>query len=185
MASPHGHHPYREIICCPLQQTTIPSACNRARATALHVPIGVWSPGVRVESKRQKAAPWRPPESTSPLAKSFVLRQTVCKRLIFLPWHGRGREFESHQVHQAFQTLSVHWFAFVGTVIAGIWSLNLDASRFGPSCLAPDQGRERLIPNVRVRVASLHPRDGVAEGPTAAWFIKHEFGAYGLVIGYS
>jgi len=47
-----------------------------------------------------RTRPWRPPEFTSPLAKSFVLRQTICKRLIFLKWHGRGREFESLQVHQ-------------------------------------------------------------------------------------
>src|ERR1051326_2686384 len=31
----------------------------------------VWSPGVREESRRHKAAPWRPPESTSALAKSL------------------------------------------------------------------------------------------------------------------
>jgi len=67
---------------------------------ALTVPFPMWSPGVRVESKRPKVAPWRPLKSKSPPAKSFVLRQTVCKRLIFLKWHGRGCEFESHQVHQ-------------------------------------------------------------------------------------
>jgi hypothetical protein len=33
----------------------------------------MWSPGVRVESRRPKAAPWRPPESTRPRAKSFCL----------------------------------------------------------------------------------------------------------------
>ena len=32
----------------------------------------VWSPGVRVESRRQKGAPWRPPASMRPRAKSFV-----------------------------------------------------------------------------------------------------------------
>jgi len=55
---------------------------------------------------RCREDPWRPPESTWPLAKSFVLRQTVCKRLIFLKCHGRGREFESHQVHQIPRTLT-------------------------------------------------------------------------------
>jgi len=38
--------------------------------------------------------------SKSPTRKSFVSGENVCKRLIWLPWHGRGREFESHQVHQ-------------------------------------------------------------------------------------
>jgi len=60
----------------------------------------MWSPEVRVESRRPKAAPWRPPESTRPRAKSFVSGRNVRKLLIFLKWHGRGREFESHQVHQ-------------------------------------------------------------------------------------
>src|ERR1039458_3866885 len=61
-----GHHPYREIICCLLKQTTITTACNRARESTLRAVSHVNSPR-------------RPPESTSPLAKSFVLRQTVCK----------------------------------------------------------------------------------------------------------
>jgi len=97
---PHGHHPYMENDCCLLRKTTNRAARNRARRKARHMPARAWSPGVRVESRRRKSRPWRPPESTSPLAKSFVLRQTVCNRLIFLKWHGRGREFESHQVHQ-------------------------------------------------------------------------------------
>src|ERR1035438_7287867 len=63
---PRGHHPYREIICCLLKQATIATACNRARESMLRAVSDVNSAG-------------RPPESTSPLAKSFVLRQTVCK----------------------------------------------------------------------------------------------------------
>ena len=39
-------------------------------------------------------------------AKSFVSVQNVCNSLIFLKWHGRGREFESHQVHQMPQRLT-------------------------------------------------------------------------------
>ena len=65
--------------------------------------IPVRSPGVRVESRHHDVAAWSPPASTaskSPLAKSFSLLENVRKRLIFLKWHGRGREFESHQVHQ-------------------------------------------------------------------------------------
>src|ERR1019366_10568107 len=59
-----------------------------------------WSSGVRVESKLPKTAQWRPPASKSPLAKSFVSGGNLCKRLIFLKWHGRGRRFEPVQVHQ-------------------------------------------------------------------------------------
>jgi len=53
-----------------------------------------------MESKSPRTAPWRPLASISPLAKSFVSRQDVGKRLIFLKWHGRGRRFEPVQVHQ-------------------------------------------------------------------------------------
>ena len=62
------------------------------RAKARSVPFLVWSPGVRVESRGLKMAPWRPPASKCPCAKSFVSGGNVCKWLIFLKWHGRGRE---------------------------------------------------------------------------------------------
>src|ERR1039457_1392554 len=78
----------------------IQKAGTTARVKARQTPILVWSPGVRVESRRPKVAPWRPLASKSPFAKSFVSGGSVRKRLIFLKWHGRGREFESHQVHQ-------------------------------------------------------------------------------------
>jgi hypothetical protein len=98
--SRHGHHPYMETDCRLLRQRT-----KRARVKACHAPARVWSPEVRVESKSQK-----PPRGVhrSPcrlFLSLYVLRQTVCKRLIFLKWHGRGRKFESHQVHQTLQTL--------------------------------------------------------------------------------
>jgi hypothetical protein len=38
--------------------------------------------------------------SKSPSRNSFVFRAIPRKRLVLSPWHGRGREFESHQVHQ-------------------------------------------------------------------------------------
>ena len=76
---PSGHHPYMEIDCCLLRQTTNTAARNRARRKARHVPARAWSPGVRVESRRPKAAPWRPPESTRPRAKSFVSGKNVRK----------------------------------------------------------------------------------------------------------
>ena len=47
----------------------------------------------------KKDAQWSPPASKSYCAKSCVSGVPACKRLIFLKWHGRGREFESHQVH--------------------------------------------------------------------------------------
>jgi hypothetical protein len=53
-----------------------------------------------VESKPTKAHHWRPLASKPSAAKSFVLLQTVCNRLIFLKWHGRGHRFEPDQVHQ-------------------------------------------------------------------------------------
>ncbi len=37
--------------------------------------------------------------SKPPSCKSCVFNVEIRKRLILLPWHGRGREFESHQVH--------------------------------------------------------------------------------------
>jgi hypothetical protein len=74
-----GHHPYVDTDCCRLRQTTNRAACNRARESTTRASPRAWSPGVHVESRRPKVAPWRPPESTPPLAKSFVLRQTVCK----------------------------------------------------------------------------------------------------------
>ena len=76
-----GHRPYGEIICCLLKQTTITTACNRARDSMRRA-----VPGVN--------ARWRPPESKPPLAKSFILRQAVCKRLIFLKWHGRAHSLQ-------------------------------------------------------------------------------------------
>jgi hypothetical protein len=62
--------------------------------------------GVRVESGRSKTAPWSPLASKRRTAKSFILAQNVCNLLISLKWHGRGREFESHQVHQVPQRLT-------------------------------------------------------------------------------
>ena len=62
----------------------------------------VWNPGVRTESRRSKVAPWRPPASTGPPAKSFVFRQNACKRLIFLKWLG------TPVVSQRFSGLSGH-----------------------------------------------------------------------------
>ena len=53
-----------------------------------------------------------------------------------LPWHGRGQGFESLQVHQIPQTLSAHWLASWPT-LESIWSLNLDATRFGGSPRRP------------------------------------------------
>jgi len=50
-----------------------------ARERASRVLFLIWSPGVRVESRRPKAAPWRPPESTRPRAKSFLSRKNVPK----------------------------------------------------------------------------------------------------------
>jgi len=38
--------------------------------------------------------------SKSPSRMSLVSDETVGKRLILGPLHGRGREFKSHQVHQ-------------------------------------------------------------------------------------
>src|SRR5271165_864270 len=110
-----------------------------------------------------KAAPWRPPASTSPLAKSFVLRQTVCKRLIFLKWHGRGREFESHQVHQnkAQQNIDLRKWLCASTSrkrsrgvhleskFAKIWT---PASGFG--CLDRDRRKERAA-SISVLVAGV------------------------------
>jgi hypothetical protein len=60
-----------------------------------------------MESRRPKVAQWRPPASKSHIAKSFVFGQNVRTRLIFLKWHGRGREFESHQVHQMYKKARV------------------------------------------------------------------------------
>jgi len=69
VTAPHGHHPYGEIICCLLKQTTITTACNRARE-------GMRRAVPDVESAQspdcENGLPWRPPESTPPLAKSFV-----------------------------------------------------------------------------------------------------------------
>src|ERR1035441_7991930 len=50
--APRGHHPYREIICCLLQQTTITTACNRARESTPRTSSGgvlksAWSPDVQ------------------------------------------------------------------------------------------------------------------------------------------
>jgi hypothetical protein len=50
----------------------------------------------------EKRRPWRPPASKPPPAKSFVFCENPRKSLIFLKWHGRGREFEPPQVHQNF-----------------------------------------------------------------------------------
>src|ERR1017187_8590683 len=41
VTAPRGHHPYREIICCLLDQTTITTACNRARESMHRVVSGV------------------------------------------------------------------------------------------------------------------------------------------------
>src|SRR5690242_15419877 len=74
----HGRHPYRESNCCRLQQTTFERRLQpRAEHATCESPM--WSPGVRVESRRPKAGPWRPQASIPPLSKSFVLRQNVCK----------------------------------------------------------------------------------------------------------
>ena len=77
-AVPSGHPLYRKINCCRLQQTTIRTAYNRARGHA-QCQSPVWSPGVRTESRRPKVAPWRPPASKSPCAKSFVSGGTPSK----------------------------------------------------------------------------------------------------------
>jgi hypothetical protein len=92
-AAPRGHHPYREITCCLLQQTTIKTACNRARKSTLHA-----TPGVESWSVFQACGVHRRP-SRSPLSLVFSVC-TVCNCLIFLKWHGRGQGFESLQVHQ-------------------------------------------------------------------------------------
>jgi hypothetical protein len=85
------------VVVSSRQQSEQPAT---ARVRAGRGPSPAWSPGVRVESKPRKPAPWRPMASKSLSAKSFVLRQFVCKCLIFLKWHGRGRRFEPDQVHQ-------------------------------------------------------------------------------------
>src|ERR1035438_2905836 len=85
------------VVSSSRQQSEQPAT---ARVRARRVPFLAWIPGVRVESRRPRVALWRPPASKLPCAKSFVSGQNPCKRLIFLKWHGRGREFESHQVHQ-------------------------------------------------------------------------------------
>ena len=45
--------------------------------------------------------------SKSVARKSFLFGEDVCKLLISVPWNGRGREFESHQVHQNRPTIDI------------------------------------------------------------------------------
>ncbi|SPF39163.1 hypothetical protein SBA4_2310049 [Candidatus Sulfopaludibacter sp. SbA4] len=71
-----------------------------ARVRASPAPIETWRPGVRTESRPSKCSPWRPLASKQPSANPFAFSGDLRKSLIFLKWHGRGREFESHQVHQ-------------------------------------------------------------------------------------
>src|SRR4051794_39323762 len=62
-----------------------------------------------VESERSPNQPISPcgvqMASKPPRAKSFVCGKKLCKRLIFLKWHGRGQGFESLQVHQTSPSL--------------------------------------------------------------------------------
>src|ERR1039458_1835930 len=119
-----------EINCCRLQQTTFES-CLQPRAKARRGPVLGVESGVRVESRRQKVAPWRPPASKSPRAKSFVSGGTVRKGLIFLKWHGRGRRFEPDQVHQnVSNTYSEHPTPEVRPLES-----KMDASRGDPTCV--------------------------------------------------
>jgi hypothetical protein len=94
------------VVCSSRQQSQQPAT---ARVKARQVPVpGVepWSPsGVQT---RKNAPPWRPVASKSLRTKSFVSGGNPCKSLIFLTWHGRGREFESHQVHQYFLLLTLY-----------------------------------------------------------------------------
>ena len=72
-AVPHAHRSYRKTKCC-LLQTTFERRCQpRAKASQS---LG-WSPEVRVESRRQRVAPWRPPASKSWSAKSFIFGRNV------------------------------------------------------------------------------------------------------------
>jgi hypothetical protein len=40
--------------------------------------------------------------SKSETRKSFISGEIISNRLIWRPWHGRGREFGSHQVRDGF-----------------------------------------------------------------------------------
>ena len=53
----------------------------------------------------------------------FVFRVAIRKRLISQPWHVRGPEFEFHQVHQTFQTLTVN-HSLRTTPLVSVWRPN-------------------------------------------------------------
>ena len=53
----------KSIVVCSSRQQSQQLATARVKARG--VPFLVWSPGVRVESRRPKAASWSPPASTS------------------------------------------------------------------------------------------------------------------------
>ena len=68
----------RKSIVVVSSRQHLKAARNRARRHATGQ-LPVWSPGVSVESRRPKIAPWRPPASKSPCAKSFVSGGRLCK----------------------------------------------------------------------------------------------------------